>query len=398
MKKLLLIVACLVSASVHAQLEDEITVLGVPLDPLANTTRAASYLNSIVNYWPAVPTGATIKLANGGSLLSIQSTTTGTSVAQLSAAKGVLETQNLRNGADIVLFFTPSMTDACGYAPQLNWGPPTSPPFQNKFVQDVAGLDLRGRDAYYVGIISTSTPCFKPSLALHEFGHLFGGGHPTAPSSAYFLYPDSRAYHEYAPPWVNWQTNLGTSYLATDSMIYSSWTGKNNQRALTTTALSVANYRTGGSGGAPPVLAQCNDGVDNDSNALTDYPNDPGCTGLTDDDESGAPPPPPIPPPPSCNLSTPFNVTGQLLGVCDPQPPYTHHRVDWSDVCPAATLFYEVWYSQPDGQPYTFGWSKSGQSSDAYVWGANSRVKVRACNGSSCSSLSSGSYLALSTC
>lgn len=34
------------------------------------------------------------------------------------------------------------------------------------------------------------------------------------------------------------------------------------------------------------VTSICNDGIDNDSDFLTDYPNDPGCTGATDEDET----------------------------------------------------------------------------------------------------------------
>jgi hypothetical protein len=405
MKKLLLIIPCLLSASAHAQLEDEITVLGVIL-PQASVTRASIYMDSLVTYWPDFDTNVTVKLANGGSLESITSTTGGTWLSQLAQAQDVLEgqsqAQNLLNvhAADIVLFFTPSISDACGGAPQHNWGEPTNPIFQDKFVPDGNGLDLRGQDIFYAGVVSTELVCFRLELGLHEFGHLFGAGHPAGaghPDSTFYLFPDSRAIREYYLPWVNWQTIMGVSYTAETSMSFSGWTGAaNNIRALTKTALSLANYRTG-TGGAPPLLAQCNDGIDNDSNGLTDYPNDPGCTSLADDDESGAPPPPP-PPPPPCNLSTPFNVTGQQIAACIPQPPWTHHSVGWSDVCPGATLFYEVWYSQPDGQPYTFGWSVSPQSTNAYVFGTHARVKVRACNAGSCSSLSSGSYLALSTC
>ncbi len=42
-------------------------------------------------------------------------------------------------------------------------------------------------------------------------------------------------------------------------------------------------------GGAPPA-AQCNDGIDNDGDGLTDFPADPGCTDVNDNDEFNAPP------------------------------------------------------------------------------------------------------------
>lgn len=36
----------------------------------------------------------------------------------------------------------------------------------------------------------------------------------------------------------------------------------------------------------PPSLAQCADGIDNDSDGLMDFPNDPGCADALDDDET----------------------------------------------------------------------------------------------------------------
>jgi hypothetical protein len=40
---------------------------------------------------------------------------------------------------------------------------------------------------------------------------------------------------------------------------------------------------------------QCSDGMDNDGDALTDYPNDPGCTSTIDNEEYDAPTPTPTP-------------------------------------------------------------------------------------------------------
>ena len=42
---------------------------------------------------------------------------------------------------------------------------------------------------------------------------------------------------------------------------------------------------------ASPPPPQCADGIDNDGDGLTDFPNDPGCSSLTDDSESPDPPP-----------------------------------------------------------------------------------------------------------
>ena len=43
--------------------------------------------------------------------------------------------------------------------------------------------------------------------------------------------------------------------------------------------------------GASAPLPQCSDGVDNDGDGLTDFPNDPGCSSPTDESESPNPPP-----------------------------------------------------------------------------------------------------------
>jgi hypothetical protein len=127
----------------------------------------------------------------------------------------------------------------------------------------------------------------------------------------------------------------------------------NNQRTLSTTARSVANYRiTGGGGGG-------------------------GGGG--------------------CNLSTPTAVTGFLVASCSPFP-YTQHQIAWLDNCPAASSHYEIWYSQPDGQPYIQGWTTTVSNTPAYVSGANARVKVSACNGAICTPLSASSYLAVDGC
>lgn len=40
----------------------------------------------------------------------------------------------------------------------------------------------------------------------------------------------------------------------------------------------------------PPPVAECSDGIDNDSDGLTDYPDDPGCSSANDNDEFNAPP------------------------------------------------------------------------------------------------------------
>ena len=45
------------------------------------------------------------------------------------------------------------------------------------------------------------------------------------------------------------------------------------------------------------AIAQCSDGLDNDSDGKTDFPDDPGCSSAVDNDETDPPPPPPSPSP-----------------------------------------------------------------------------------------------------
>lgn len=61
----------------------------------------------------------------------------------------------------------------------------------------------------------------------------------------------------------------------------------------------------------PPPVAACGDGNDNDADGKTDYPADPGCTGLTDTDETD-----PVPPPPGgqVTVSTTGNDTSCARG------------------------------------------------------------------------------------
>lgn len=71
------------------------------------------------------------------------------------------------------------------------------------------------------------------------------------------------------------------------------------------------NYCTTSGGGTASPTYQCNDGIDNDSNGLIDYPADLGCSSSTDNSESGY-----IPPPTqyagsiyvSSNLATQWNI------------------------------------------------------------------------------------------
>jgi len=99
----------------------------------------------------------------------------------------------------------------------------------------------------------------------------------------------------------------------------------------------------------------------------------------------------------SCSLQIPSNVIGSLVQACSPVP-WTEYTVNWIDSCPTASAWYEIWYSQPDGSGYVFGWSTLALWSPTFVTGAHARMKIRACHSSGCSNLSSSSFLALQQC
>jgi hypothetical protein len=64
----------------------------------------------------------------------------------------------------------------------------------------------------------------------------------------------------------------------------------------------------------PPPAPACSDGLDNDSDGLIDYPGDPGCTGATDEDETDIAPPPPS----ACSDGTDNDVDGLVDHPADP--------------------------------------------------------------------------------
>jgi hypothetical protein len=108
----------------------------------------------------------------------------------------------------------------------------------------------------------------------------------------------------------------------------------------------------------------------------------------------------PTPTPSSPVLFPPINVHGFLISNC--VSGWTRHQVHWAPDprTTAQVVTYEVWYSQPPGQPVTYGWNVPAiqEFSDAYVIGADSRIYAKACTTTECSHLSVSSYLAQFTC
>ena len=97
-------------------------------------------------------------------------------------------------------------------------------------------------------------------------------------------------------------------------------------------------------------------------------------------------------------LNPPINVTGFNLGCVNGVE--TRHDLYWSDD-PATNVVvdhYEIWKSQPVGQPFIYGWTVYGPFSQSYVSGATARARVKACSGASCSAMSVSYYDAVPVC
>lgn len=280
------------------------------------------------------------------------------------------------------------------------------------FVPDPSNLnlDLRGASNGYAAIAEASTGC--PILtAAHELAHLLGSGHTYSVAAGKYLTDTSHAAaYTITSQWgtsgfktVEAQGSnppecasegVACQYLSMYSAGYVLTLPEpaNTHATFETTALSVANYfagsgeggEGGGGGGGGGQYPQCNDGIDNDGDGQVDYPNDSDCASLGDDNESdsggggGG----------GCSLQVPVNLTATLIGTCSP-PPWTQYALTWVDTCPSASHNYEIHYRQPPTTGiWRFGWKAYIPSSPAFVKGANSRVKVRACNLLGCSGFS----------
>ena len=347
------------------------------------------------------------------------------------------------HGADLVLGFSQGFLDEgiCGQVRKSPWVSPIIPPYAppSLILNPLTfGLDLRGANSSYVGVISLDdgfvTECDDaPWTAAHEFGHLLGGGHWETPPPPdifnpfplHYLYSDSRSdrsvlineFRFWPPPtYTIFQSAVGTGgddgcvffnefygmnmevtsctnfpYFS-GALVLPGTPGHDNARTFDDTAESVANFRRG-----EPLISvdTCSDGIDNDGDGNDDL-NDPDCTGTSVSESS---PPPPIPP--NCDYSSkPYNVEGTLIQECAiiNGVSWTPHRIRWAHSCPGQVDHYEIEFSQPDGDPYVFGWNVFSTSTDSLVIGSPSRVRIRACSGVSCSAPSNTTFLAIPTC
>lgn len=314
-----------------------------------------SHLQSIASAWnfTGLPSSAvtTIQLLNSSVAVPVvYPNLPGNAIDTSAVAYAQSGIVNLRRQyqADVIVLFTGHM-ERCG-ATKLQWA-------NGNFVPNVQGLDLRYRNQWYLSVVN---PICDPVIASHEFGHLLGGGHTNTGSR---LYSDGRAFLSRTPlyyngvfiGWLNMATALGDpSDLPGEILSYFNWYsgdaagGHNNARTFGITARSVANYYEYPSG--PPIL----------------------------------------------NPS--INVTGFNLGCVNGIE--TRHDLYWSDD-PATNVVithYEIWKSQPVGQPFIYGWTVYGPFSQSYVSGATARARAKACSGAPCSAMSVSYYDAVPAC
>jgi hypothetical protein len=385
-----------------------------------DVNEARSYLLttwSSTSFQTAFPT--TITIANGGiPLVAGASVFSGEADDQIGNLRNVVEfltpplLENLRDyhAADVVIGLT-SVIDGggCGQGPQDNW----LGLFPN--FQITSGVhDLREADDDYIGLarISGNISC-QPYLAAHEFGHLLGAGHRDSIHNFNGgLLSNSKALSFVIGPPVNisdvtYITVLGwgpntvdcpspdvtrCSHMNRYSDFAFSDSSRRNAEALRMTARSVANYRSG-VGPPNPSQPQCTDTFDNDGDGKIDSA-DPDCAVCM----AEYCPPPPQPPPPDCSGTLkPTNVIGSLIRICEPDGS-TSYRVTWSHLCPQNVTSYQVWYQQPLTSSPAFGWISTSRSTALRVLGQDARIKIKACDGTTCSGLSSSSFVAVDRC
>lgn len=388
MRCLVLVLVAMASSSVSKAGDTEISILALR-DGGADPSKVAQQLVYIDDFWPDSAIG--LNFINGFQAIKItNSILSGSSSSQLTQAQSIslpgdatkTKWEEYRDGlgADVVLMFTGGASN-CGLAVQTNWIKPGTPGggvFQ--VGPGSSTYDLHGAENGYFALVVANSSC-PEHVALHELGHLLGGGHTPVPpgSLGSYLNDDSHALalSIYIPPYIDnhYQTVLAEGQpLACQSRPngqcnvndqFSALSGYNDNTAtIAQTAPSVANYRV-----------------------VPDMTNPP------------APPPPTISS--GCTLKTPQIVQGGLIDVCNNHPVFglgSVYYVQWSPGCTSATTEYEIWYSQPDGSGYNHLADSVNPWAEIQVGGANSRIRVKACSATSCTGLSPTSYVLVDEC
>jgi hypothetical protein len=367
MKRLVAIAASALSVSAHAQVETQITVLGVML-PGASYSRAVTFLNDVADpvYWINNGVGVTVRLANFGVPVDMPaprlSTGSGPLDTQFANATVDARTHKLRKDADVIIYFTgvASNLQECGWAPQFFWASPGTQPRWRPSGPD--NLDLRGDDDWFQAIVVTGGPlCAVASdTAIHELGHLLGAGHEVPPAvSGSYLFSDSHAgffsvYGFQGRSIVTQDTTRPFFAMWTAPWPYNIWQitpNAYNKKAVQTTGKSVANYRT------------------------------------TEDPPLPPPPnPPPQPLPPGCTLQGPINpVAVYVPPACNPYPA-SRYNFYWDDMCPGVVSHYRVEDQQPAGTgPWVLTDTTLWRGLAVGINGAPGRLRVKACSGAVCS-------------
>ena len=406
--------------------ETEIRILAI-YDGSGSTdiTAIQNLLSEIETAWNGshLNTTATVQILNGGLPIPVPLfSSSGSIPVQLASAKFAVEATippllSIRDQfhADIVLAFG-SVSGGCGKAPSRFVNTGVWDPDQN------TQLDLNGADDSYIGVVAVGPSCQGSrtlnTTAAHEFGHLLGAQHANVSSNQLFV--DTFAYIrvQLFPIFNSWIRVIDASVVTKTSELlaacaeplnsstrqgrclriptYSNMTfgadvSRNNAKAIDLTALSLANYRSGGvPSGGPPT--QCNDGVDNDGDNLVDSA-DPDCSGPSDDDETG---PPPAPAPPGCNplAYPPVNVSARPLDICHPPSGGSLWDISWNHACPPD---YFIVYGNQAGSISSVG-PIFGFSVTIFVAGTPAAVTVRACQGFFCSPPSSPPVYVFDTC
>jgi len=382
MKRLyLFVVSVFLYGAAHAQPETQITILGVLL-PGADAAKANFYMNDLMD--PASwftggttwPPPVTARWGNGGSLLTMPSggasTGAGSVATQWSNAHADALVFGIRSDADIIIYFTGTMSDACGMAMNDHWTAAGGRPAGNRFQPDATGMDLSGSNIDFEAIVSTTGGCVFANAdgnAIHEVAHLLGGVHDLGPGTdtpvGYGVLSNSHAgFFNFG---FGTPQRRGIGARATGDAYVKRWSapypldmwsvsGANahNRLTMATTAKSVANYRVAASAAPPP------------------------------------PAPWPPPSPPGCSLQVPATPVVTLRASCDPYP-WTSYNYWWFDQCPSATSYYQVEDSQPVGAPYVITGTTFSPYTTIFVTGAAGTIRVRACNGAGCSAPSSTS-------